>query len=321
MDRPDGGFSRNLRSSGLSCAIFSGLFVGRRQFAHQPEGVFGHGLKVDLWAEREGSANLAIEVRYKTSRLSCAVNGETFDLKEQAAEDQGRCDYWLDAGKLEQVVSVLPGTQGFAVMITNDRRYWDEPARSRNVSGDFMIFDGRIVSGTLKWSENAGKGTIDGREEPVHLRGAYALRGGTIPHLQPTRTGDSGFLRCISPRMNSKKRKPGKSGPFPADDVLQEGTKPTVHRLKGRDCEPYKPAVPEAQFPQSLAGQALSPARHDGTRTRDAPFSKRHVCRTLKRARLFFIPGKPSSTRRPHPLSARRSTLLPAGREVPSSAR
>jgi len=61
-------------------------------------------------------------------------------------------------------------------MITNDHRYWDEPTRSQNVSEDFMIFDGRIVSGTLKWSENAGKGTVDGREEPIHLRGAYTLR-------------------------------------------------------------------------------------------------------------------------------------------------
>jgi len=136
----------------------------------------GRGLKVDIWAERAGSANMAIEVRYKTSRLSCTVNGETFDLKEQAAEDRARYDYWRDVEKLEQVVSILPGTRGYAVMITNDHRYWDEPTRSQNVSEDFMIFDGRIVSGTLKWSENAGKGTVDGREEPIHLRGAYTLR-------------------------------------------------------------------------------------------------------------------------------------------------
>lgn len=136
----------------------------------------GRGLKVDIWAERAGSADIAIEVRYKTSRLTCTVNGETFELKDQAAEDQARYDYWRDVEKLEQVVSSLPGTRGYAVMITNDHRYWDKPTRSQNVSEDFMLFDGRIVSGTLKWSEKAGEGTIDGREKPVHLRDAYTLQ-------------------------------------------------------------------------------------------------------------------------------------------------
>jgi len=136
----------------------------------------GRGLKVDIWAERAGSAGIAIEVRYKTSRLTCTVNGETFELNDQAAEDQARYDYWRDAEKLEQVVSSLPGTRGYAVMITNDHRYWDKPTRSQNVSKDFMLFDGRIVSGTLKWSEKAGEGTIDGREKPVHLRDAYTLQ-------------------------------------------------------------------------------------------------------------------------------------------------
>jgi len=136
----------------------------------------GRGLKVDIWAERAGSADIAIEVRYKTSRLTCTVNGETFELKDQAAEDQARYDYWRDVEKLEQVVSSLPGTRGYAVMITNDHRYWDKPTRSQNVSEDFMLFDGRIVSGTLKWSEKAGEGTVDGREKPIHLRDAYTLQ-------------------------------------------------------------------------------------------------------------------------------------------------
>jgi len=61
-------------------------------------------------------------------------------------------------------------------MITNDHRYWDKPTRSQNVSEDFMLFDGRIVSGTLKWSEKAGEGTVDGREKPIHLRDVYTLQ-------------------------------------------------------------------------------------------------------------------------------------------------
>jgi len=39
-----------------------------------------------------------------------------------------------------------------------------------------MLFDGRIVSGTLKWSEKAGEGTVDGREKPIHLRDVYTLQ-------------------------------------------------------------------------------------------------------------------------------------------------
>jgi hypothetical protein len=136
----------------------------------------GQGLKVDIWAERAGRAGMAIEVRYKTSRLTCTMNGETFGLKNQAAQDVSRYDYLHDVEKLEQIVSSRPGTHGYAVMITNEHLYWDKPTKSQSVDEDFLLFDGRIVSGTLKWSENAGKGTVDGREKPIHLRDAYTLQ-------------------------------------------------------------------------------------------------------------------------------------------------
>lgn len=161
----------------------------------------GRGLKVDIWAERAGSADIAIEVRYKTSRLTCTVNSETFELKDQAAEDQARYDYWRDVEKLEQIVSSRPGTHGYAVMITNEHLYWDKPTKSQRVDGDFLLFDGRIVSGTLKWSEKAGERTVEGREMPIHLRGAYTLKW--RDYSNPS-TDKNGVFRALV--LNVKKR-------------------------------------------------------------------------------------------------------------------
>lgn len=135
----------------------------------------GGGLKTDIWAEKQGEHNIAIEIRYKTSLLTCNVQGETFTLKNQAAHDISRYDYWRDVEKLEQIVASRPGTNGYAILITNEHLYWDKPTKHRSVDTAFLLHEGRIASGTLAWSEHAGKGTMDNREEPIHLEGTYSI--------------------------------------------------------------------------------------------------------------------------------------------------
>lgn len=133
-------------------------------------------LKVDIYAKREGDAALAIEVRYRTARFTCDVGTETFELKHQAAQDISRYDYWQDVAKLEQIVASRPGTKGYAVLISNDHLYWNKPTKQGSVDADFRLFEGRVVTGTLMWSEQAGFGTMQGREHPIHLQKVYTLR-------------------------------------------------------------------------------------------------------------------------------------------------
>jgi hypothetical protein len=129
--------------------------------------------KVDIWAE-QGDARLAVEVRYKTALLKTIFNGSHIHLKNQSAQDISRYDFLKDIAKLESIVLQRPGTKGYAVLITNDRNYWQKPARMSPVDEDFRIHQGRIIQGQLSWN-NASGGTTENREETIGLQGQYLL--------------------------------------------------------------------------------------------------------------------------------------------------
>jgi hypothetical protein len=136
----------------------------------------GTGMKADIWAEAPEKDNVVIEVRYKTSKLACTHNGNTFMLKNQAAQDISRYDYLKDVQKLEQIVNSRPGTKGYSIMITNDHLYWNKPTKQRSVDEDFLLYNGKTVSGNLKWSNDAGFGTTSGRTDPIYLGSEYSVK-------------------------------------------------------------------------------------------------------------------------------------------------
>jgi hypothetical protein len=129
--------------------------------------------KVDLWAEK-GNERIVIEVRYKTALLHTIHNGIDIHLKNQAAQDISRYDFLKDLEKLEKVTAQRPGTKGYAVLITNDRNYWDKSTRVTSVDEEFRIHQGRFVQGLLTW-QNASGGTTFNREQAIHIKGQYRL--------------------------------------------------------------------------------------------------------------------------------------------------
>ena len=151
--------------------------------------------KIDLWAERDNET-LAIEVRNKTALLQTMYQGKSIHLKEQAAQDVSRYDFINDIAKLERVVSRRPDVKGYALLVTNDASYWKPPKKNRSVHDDFRIYDGRLLTGTCAWTEEATPGTTSGREEPIHLTGTYKLRW--RPYLNWERDGTWSFKHCLS---------------------------------------------------------------------------------------------------------------------------
>jgi len=129
--------------------------------------------KVDIWAEK-GYAEIAIEVRFKTAQLKTTYNGSEIELKNHAAQDISRYDYIRDLEKLESVVAQRPGTRGYAVLITNDRNYWEKPTKHNAVDQDFRIYQGKVVHGVLSW-KGASDGTMENRVEPISISGHYRL--------------------------------------------------------------------------------------------------------------------------------------------------
>lgn len=134
-----------------------------------------HGrIYLDIWAE-DSDTILAIELKYKTRRLSVDVGDETFDLLDQAAQDVGRYDFLRDVERLEQIVSGRNDITGSAIFLTNDSAYWEPPRDEQTVDASFRIHQGRVVTGELRWGSSASAGTMRGREEPIVIRRVYSL--------------------------------------------------------------------------------------------------------------------------------------------------
>ena len=129
---------------------------------------------LDIWLPLEG---IAIELKYKTRGLELEQDDESFALRDQSAQDQGRYDFLRDIQRLELMRSKLEQRgAGYAVLLTNDSSYWSEPRSQDAVDSDFRIHEGRTISGELAWAAHASSGTVRGREAPIQLRGSYRLR-------------------------------------------------------------------------------------------------------------------------------------------------
>lgn len=116
----------------------------------------------------------AIELKYKTRKLTVELEGEAFSLASHSAQDIGRYDFIKDIVRLENIVSSLENCVGHAIMLTNDSAYW-KPRSTGTVDEAFRLTEGRILSGSMVWTERASAGTKKNREMALELTGAYEL--------------------------------------------------------------------------------------------------------------------------------------------------
>ena len=129
-------------------------------------------MHLDIWLPGIG---MAVELKYKTRRLRVSREGESFSLRDQAAQDISRYDFLKDIERLERLREFPNARVGFAVLLTNDRTLWKPPSRPTTIDAAFRLYDGRSVSGKMAWSERAAVGTTRHREAPIRLNGSYDL--------------------------------------------------------------------------------------------------------------------------------------------------
>lgn len=147
---------------------------------------------LDLWLPGVG---VAVELKYFTRKFEHEHNGESFTLRDQAAQDIRRYDFMKDIQRLERVSKERGEVRGgFAVLLTNDPSYWQQPSRSNTVDAAFRLQDGRRVSGEMAWSERAASGTTKGREEAIHLDGSYELQWRDYADIGGVRHGQLRYL-------------------------------------------------------------------------------------------------------------------------------
>lgn len=120
---------------------------------------------------------IAVELKYKTQKLSFEMPSETFSLRNHSAKNWGRYDFIKDIRRLERIATDYPKALGYAVLLTNESAYWRAPSASITVDAAFRLHEGIILEGKVAWGEGASAGTMKNREELIDLcYGPYPLK-------------------------------------------------------------------------------------------------------------------------------------------------
>ena len=146
---------------------------------------------LDIWLPDRA---IALELKYPTRAIDCAFNGERFILRDHAAQDHARYDFLKDVQRLERVARERSAKAGYAIMLTNNRTFWNKPVGRNVIDTAFRIHEGRRVSDEMKWAERASQGTTRGRESPIRLSGDYALRWRDYSTVSGARHGGFRYL-------------------------------------------------------------------------------------------------------------------------------
>lgn len=156
---------------------------------------------LDIWIPEK---RVAIELKYRTRELSLnqddvsgydlIEDGETFALRDQAAQDVSRYSFIKDVERLERIVDEKPPSLGFAVFLTNDPSYWKTSRKPDPVDADFRIDEDKVIKGTRKWDERASDGTKKGREYPIQLAGRYRCKWRKFSNFEGKKYGQFKYL-------------------------------------------------------------------------------------------------------------------------------
>ncbi len=126
---------------------------------------------VDLACRGEEEVSL-VEFKYVT-RAWIGTDGytsEEFDLRGHEALDLARLYFVHDMTRLEAWTAQKMTSNGFAILLTNDNRLWEQPASGRVTRDrDFRLHEGHRLTGPLRWGTSEAPYEANNR----NLRGTY----------------------------------------------------------------------------------------------------------------------------------------------------
>lgn len=128
-------------------------------------------LRLDLRLS-DGKKRYGIELKYKTKALDFDNGDLKFKLRDQGGDDQARYDFMKDIWRIEESIREGYIDFGYSIFLTNAANYW-KAGRENTIDQDFKLYDGRKVSGNLKWAKRASSGTTKSRTRPIRLNNKY----------------------------------------------------------------------------------------------------------------------------------------------------
>lgn len=141
-----------------------------------PNGIKSSVTHIDgLVRTRDESEYFAFELKYKTATFLARNHGFYFELRHQGAADFAWYDFWKDVKRLEFLKNHSYFTEGYALMLTNDRYIWSGPRNNHTSGVQFSLNSIRKGPGILKWGKTINKSTLGGRHKSIELSREYKI--------------------------------------------------------------------------------------------------------------------------------------------------
>ena len=136
-------------------------------------------MRIDL-VVRKDKEYIPVELKYVTKkvvrdyeRFGIIIRGMEV-LKNQAAQDIRRYDFWKDVRRIELVKNIFPTVNnGLAVFLTNDPSYTKDPKTNSACYPFSMSGNRNIGGGIMEWNGNPATGKD---YKPFKLDGIYNLK-------------------------------------------------------------------------------------------------------------------------------------------------
>ena len=147
--------------------------------------------------------NIGIELKYKTKRFTTKIEGESFELKDQSAQDEGRYDFLKDVKRLETWCKDGKINSGYAIILTNDSSYWTKPTKDDTKDKDFRLHNRKIIDKLdLDWKKDTSKTTKKGRGG-FKLENEYSLEWKDVDSNVPNSNFRYILLKVECPTVNA----------------------------------------------------------------------------------------------------------------------
>ncbi len=135
-----------------------------------------------LIRDKKTSENSLIEFKYKTANNTKnpdsfpVSSGVTVELKNHGAIDFGWYDSWKDISRIEKCVSESIVSNGFFILVTNDRSYWEKSEdNSKQAVIDLYMNEGRHNKGKKQFKDTPKK-YRGSRNNPIEILNDYSFK-------------------------------------------------------------------------------------------------------------------------------------------------
>lgn len=132
----------------------------------------------------------AIELKYPKAPFQAKASShrfggttERFDLSGTGAYDMAMYPFWSDVVDLERLVDAGVVDQRYVLLLTNYKDCWTKQD-SDLYGSDFLMYEGRTVSGRLEWAEGTSAQTKEDYPA-LEVKGTYTLNWSRYSYTYP----------------------------------------------------------------------------------------------------------------------------------------